>query len=334
MVVNGCNVGSPYPLGHHSSGRRSRSAGSVAGVNVTSPAAPAARVTRRLTRAPASSAATVTVRAVAAALRTGTTSVTSATDVSGRFGSRVSTRGSPSTASPVERSRTWFQMPAPRSRTPGIQSQPLIEMYPGRSCCSALEFNVETPSGPLSPGLPGCGIGSIRTASACASFPRNAVVTSKAARATGWVSEPTAVPSTQTSAWWSIPSNSSQTRRPASNPRGSVNSRRYHQLCRESASGARMLPNPDVGSGSLPCSTSAVWTVPGTVAGSHVDVSTPARASAAPSADGSRESMVNVQPDSSATVPSAAVTRPGGRVVWRPQSVQPVASGRGWSDRP
>jgi hypothetical protein len=58
------------------------------------------------------------------ALRTGTTIVTSAVPVSGRPGSLVSTRGSPMTAWPVERSRTWFQIPAARSRTAGIQSQP------------------------------------------------------------------------------------------------------------------------------------------------------------------------------------------------------------------
>ncbi|MGW0288338.1 hypothetical protein ACWDXT_35450, partial [Streptomyces sp. NPDC003236] len=48
----------------------------------------------------------------------------SAVPVSGRWGSVVSTRGSPMTACPVERSRTWFQMPETRSRTAGIQSQP------------------------------------------------------------------------------------------------------------------------------------------------------------------------------------------------------------------
>ncbi|HEY0804959.1 MAG TPA: hypothetical protein VGD84_07845 [Pseudonocardiaceae bacterium] len=51
-------------------------------------------------------------------------SVTSALLVSGSFGRTVSTRASPSTAAPVDRSRTWFQMPDARSRTAAIQSQP------------------------------------------------------------------------------------------------------------------------------------------------------------------------------------------------------------------
>ena len=81
-----------------------------------------------LTRTSSKAAATVTAWVLALALRTGTTMVTSARLVSGRRGRDVSTRGSPSTAGPVERSRTWFQMPATRSRTAGIQSQPETEM--------------------------------------------------------------------------------------------------------------------------------------------------------------------------------------------------------------
>src|SRR5262249_40924287 len=104
------------------------SAGKSAGVNVTSVAPPAATATVVLTWTSAKAAVTVTARVAVAALRTGTTIVTSARLVSGRSGRTVSTRGSPSTAGPVERSRTWSQMPATRSRTAGIQSQPDTEM--------------------------------------------------------------------------------------------------------------------------------------------------------------------------------------------------------------
>ncbi len=96
----------------------------VGGAKVTSVLAPPATVTVRVTRTRPNAAVTVTRLSPESALRTGTTTVSSAVPVSGRSGSSVSTRGSPMTAAPVERSRTWFQMPAARSRTAGIQSQP------------------------------------------------------------------------------------------------------------------------------------------------------------------------------------------------------------------
>jgi hypothetical protein len=74
---------------------------------------------------------------------------------------------------------------------------------------------------------------------------------SKAARANGCLTLPTCTPLTQAVASWLIPSNSSQIRRPAevSRSRGSRSARRYHQVCRDSASGMRMLLKPATGSG-------------------------------------------------------------------------------------
>ncbi len=124
VSVRSYRCASPRPLGHHSFGSRSRSWWKASGAKTTSRLSPAFTVTVFDTRTPWKAAVTVVRWSAESALRTGTTTVTSATDRSGRPGSTVSTRGSPRTRCPVARSRTWFQMPAARSRTAGIQSQP------------------------------------------------------------------------------------------------------------------------------------------------------------------------------------------------------------------
>ncbi|SCE21716.1 hypothetical protein GA0115240_14447 [Streptomyces sp. DvalAA-14] len=299
-------------------------------MKATSTVPPAGTVTAWDTRTLPKEAATVICRSAVSALRTGTTIVTSALLVSGRSGRTVSTRGSPMTAWPVERSRTWFQMPATRSRTAGIQSQPEAARYVGelRFMMLAPASTKDRPSGPLSPGLPGVGIGVIRTASACSPAASSAV-TSWAERANGYVRPPTCRPLSQMSAWWLTPSNSSQMCRPepVRRPAGRRKSRRYHQAWRDRASGTRRLFSPATGSGSRPWSTSEVRTVPGTVAGSQPLVSTDGRDRSAP-APPAQSSMVSVQPDSRGTVPSAATRSAGGRWSCVPQSVQPVADGR------
>ena len=68
--------------------------------------------------------------------------------------------------------------------------------------------------------------------------------------------------------------------------------------------------------------------MPGTVAGSQVEVSTPVRARVAPVADPTRLSYVSVQPDSIGIVPSAPTWSAGGGAVCTPKSVQPTAAGR------
>jgi hypothetical protein len=136
---------------------------------VTSVLPPAGTVTVLETVTSSNAAVTVTRWSAAlSALRAGTTIVSSALEVSGRPGRLVSTRGSPMTAWPVERSRTWFQMPAARSRTAGIQSQPDAARYVGelRFIWPAPASTPDSPAGPLSPGLPGTGMGVIFTASA------------------------------------------------------------------------------------------------------------------------------------------------------------------------
>jgi hypothetical protein len=131
-------------------------------------------------------AVTVTVRDAAAALRTGTVMLLSAVPVPvlGRSGRVVCTCVSPMSTSPVGRSRTWFQMPVPRSRTAGIQSQPEAHAYVGASSSSSNELTQETPFC-LSPGLPG-GMSVMRAAmTLMPSAGRSTLVTSKAARANG-----------------------------------------------------------------------------------------------------------------------------------------------------
>jgi hypothetical protein len=80
-----------------------------------------------LTATSSNAARTLTCWADAVTFWTGTRMLTSAMLVSGSFGSFVATCGSRITAAPVDRSRTWFQMPEARSRTAGIQSQPAID---------------------------------------------------------------------------------------------------------------------------------------------------------------------------------------------------------------
>ncbi len=87
------------------------------------------------------------------------------------------------------------------------------------------------------------------------------------------------------------------------------------------------LFSPATGSGSLPWSTREPRTVPGTVAGSQLLVSTAALESFAPSPS-AQSSSVNRQPDSTGTVPSSATASFGAGPEWVPQSVQPVADGR------
>lgn len=132
-------------------------------------------------------AETVVVRSTESALRTGTVRVSSATEVSGRSGRTASTRGSPMTTGPVDRSRTWFQIPETRSRTAGIQSHPEAARYVGelRFIWPAPASTQDSPAGPLSPGLPGTGIGVIFTASAFWPFSAIHSVTSWAERANG-----------------------------------------------------------------------------------------------------------------------------------------------------
>ncbi|MBM0231851.1 hypothetical protein JNW91_08275 [Micromonospora sp. STR1_7] len=91
----------------------------------------------------------------------------------------------------------------------------------------------------------------------------------------------------------------------------------------------RMLLKPATGSGRWPWSTRVPSTVPGTVAGNQDRTSTPARESSVPSVVPAKSSIVNDQPDSSGTVPSAATVRSGAFSVLPPsQLVQPSAFGR------
>jgi len=83
-----------------------RSAAKSAGAKTTSRLVPAGTLTERSTCTAPNDACTVAVAPLDPTLVTGTVIATSATSVWGRFGSVVTTRGSPMTRLPVLRSRT------------------------------------------------------------------------------------------------------------------------------------------------------------------------------------------------------------------------------------
>src|SRR5579875_1106526 len=113
---------------------------------------------------------------------------------------------------------------------------------------------------------------------------------------------------------------------PPPNPGGRRNGRRYHQECRDSASGTCRLLKPATGSGKCPCSTRLASTVPGTVALTHPAVLALPVDRMLPSVVSAQESSVSAQPDSIGTVPSGAgLSAGGGAGLLLPQLLHPVA---------